>query len=138
MIPQTKGRMLTRLATVNEQARQQFLATLISASASAHIHHLKTTSFSRHIGLDKLYSDLPGLVDALVEECLGEYGPANTYPPITVNVSPDANPLGFVEDLFDYVKTNRYEVSDESYIQNSIDAICSLLSRVKYMLRDLK
>lgn len=138
MIPQTKGRMLTRLVSVSEETRQQFLATLIVASASAHVHHLKTTSFSRHIGLDKLYSDLPGLVDALVEECLGEYGPSNIYPPITVEVAPDADPLAFVTDLFDYVKQTRYEISDESYIQNSIDAICSLLSRVRYMLRDLK
>lgn len=138
MIPQTKGRVLTRLASVNEQTRQTFLATLISAAASAQIHHLITKSFSRHKALDSLYSDLPGLVDTVVEECLGEYGPMDAYPAITVSVQPQDDPLAFVINLLDYVKQNRYEVSDESYIQNSIDAICSLLSRVKYMLRDLK
>lgn len=138
MIPQTKGRVLTRLAAVNEQSRQEFLATLISAAATAHIHHLITKSFSRHKALDSLYSDLPGLVDTVVEECLGEYGPADAYPAITVSVQPQDDPLVFAVNLLDYVKQNRYEVSDESYIQNSIDAICSLLSRVKYMLRDLK
>lgn len=138
MIPQTKGRMLTRLVAVSEETRQQFLATLISASATAHIHHLKTKSFSRHKALDLLYSDLPGLVDTVVEECLGEYGPAENYPAITVGVQPQDDPLDFATNFLDYVKQTRYEVSDESYIQNSIDAICSLLSRVKYMLRDLK
>lgn len=138
MIPQTKGRMLTRLVSVNDQSRQTFLATLISAAAAAHIHHLITKSFSRHKALDSLYSDLPGLVDTVVEECLGEYGPADAYPAITVSVQPQDDPLAFVTNLLDYVKQTRYEVSDESYIQNSIDAICSLLSRVKYMLRDLK
>ena len=138
MIPQTKGRMLTRLATVSEPARLEFLARLLSASASVHIHHLKTSSFSRHEALNDLYTELPGLVDTLDEECRGEYGSSNLYPPVTVSVLPEDDPLTFVTELFDFVKVNRYEVSDESYIQNSIDAICSLLSRTKFKLRDLK
>lgn len=138
MIPQTKGRMLTRLATVSESVRQEFLATLISASARAHIHHLKTKSYSRHEALGALYGDLPGLVDTVVEECLGEYGPNDAYPSSAVSVTPEDDPLGYVTELMDYVKATRYEVSDQSYIQNSIDAICSLLSRTKYKLRDLK
>ena len=138
MNPPTKGRMLTRIMPVSESARLEFLARLLSASAALHIHHLKTSSFSRHDALNGLYTGLPGLVDTLAEECLGEYGPVNDYPPVTVSVAPGEDPLGFVTELFDYVKANRYQVSDESYIQNSIDSICSLLSRNKYKIRDLK
>lgn len=138
MNPQTKGRILTRIAPVTSEARVEFLARLISASAALHIHHLKTPSFSRHDALNGLYSELPGLVDTLAEECIGEYGPIVHYPAVTAGVAPESDPLGFVTELFDYVKANRYQVSDESYIQNSIDAICSLLSRNKYKIRDLK
>jgi len=138
MNPQTKGRMLTRIAPVSEGIRLEFIAHLISASAALHIHHLKTPSFSRHIALNDLYENLPELVDTLAEECLGEYGPVSAYPAATVSVAPSDDPLGFVSELLDYIKANRYQVSDESYIQNSIDAICSLLSRNKYKIRDLK
>lgn len=138
MNPQTKGRMLTRIAPVSQESRLEFLARLLSASAALHIHHLKTPAFSRHDALNDLYTGLPGLVDTLAEECLGEYGPVNNYPPVTVSVSPEEDPLGFVSELLDFVKASRYQVSDESYIQNSIDSICSLLSRNKYKIRDLK
>jgi hypothetical protein len=52
------------------------------------------------------------------------------------NVSTD--PLAYIESLKEYVESKRQSVSDESNIQNEIDAIVTLMDSTIYKLTFLR
>lgn len=116
----------------------EFFGKLLESITIAHILHLQQGgpgSFARHMALGDLYDGLDDLTDSLIEEYQGCYDLVTDYK-ATYTTPGDA--LSFVDELYDYVQANRFDLSDESHIQNRIDEICSLISRTKYKLRFLE
>jgi hypothetical protein len=113
----------------------EFFATLLHAATSAHLLHLQSRSYSQHQALGDLYSDLPGLVDAVVESYQGKYGIVGSYP--SGYAVPTGEAIGFVSALSDYVIANRAAVAPDSEIQNAIDEIQALINSTIYKLRFL-
>lgn len=119
-------------------AASEFFSTLLAAATYAQILHRQTVgegSDARHRALGDLYDGLISLSDDVVEQYQGCYGLVRY---VLVKPSEPADALAFVGDLYDYIEATRYKVCDETHIQNSIDEICSLLSKAKFRLRFLR
>jgi hypothetical protein len=114
----------------------EFFMVLLQAAVVAHVLHLQTRSFSEHMALDALYTELPGLTDGLIESYQGKYGLVMDYPerPPLPSAS---NCVAFVTGLNKYVDQKRADVSDDSEIQNQIDEIVTLLNSTTYKLKFL-
>ena len=114
----------------------EFFATLLHAATSGHILHLQTRSYAEHKALDKFYSELPGLVDSLIESYQGKYGLVLDYP--SGYQAPTVPPQEFVSALSDYVIGTREAVASDSELQNDIDAIQTLINSTQYKLTFLR
>jgi len=116
-------------------AAAEFFITLMHAATSGHILHFQTRSFAQHMTLDAFYSELPGLVDSVVEAYQGKYGLVLDYP--SGYSVPTSAAIDFVSALSDYVMSSRANVADDSEIQNLIDEIQDLIDSTLYKLRFL-
>ena len=119
----------------DDAAAAEFFMTLLHAATSGHVLHLQTRSYSQHVALDGFYSELPGLVDSVIESYQGKYGVVTNYP--SGYVVPTGEPLSFVSALSDYVASTRAAIAPDSEIQNDIDGIQSLINSTIYKLRFL-
>lgn len=107
------------------------------ARDEAHSAHLATTSYAQHKALQKFYEDLPGLVDDLMESYQGIYGIVEDKPNVTM---PSGAILPILVQLRKWIMANRDSigVTDDTELQNDIDAIVSLINRTMYKLKNLK
>ena len=116
-------------------AAAEFFITLMHAATSGHILHFQTRSYAQHKALDEFYSELPGLVDGIVEAYQGKYGIVSNYP--NGFAVPTGEPIDFVSALSDYVMGNRAKVGSDSELQNLIDGVQELIDSTLYKLRFL-
>ena len=109
----------------------------LHARTTAHVLHLKTTSYAKHKALNEFYDALPDLVDSLAEAYQGDYGLIETYPP---RYTPVDDPVELVTGLAGWIEKNRYECcdGDDTYLQNEIDSILALCRQTAYRLKVLK
>ena len=134
MKPARVSRMIPPLSSANATAAEFFI-TLMHAATSGHILHFQTRSYAQHVTLDGFYSELPGLVDEVVEAYQGKYGLILDYP--NGYSVPTSTPLEFVSVLSDYVQSTRASVAPDSEIQNLIDGIQDHIDSTLYKLRFL-
>lgn len=118
-------------------AAGELIARCFHARTAAHILHLKTRSYATHKALNDFYDGIIPLVDSFAEAYQGEYGLIEDYPAKYV---PYAVPLDLLEDLANWIRSNRYECCDkeDTCLQNIIDEIVALISSTQYKLRFLK
>ena len=112
----------------------ELIITLLNSATVAHVLHLQTRSYAEHKALQGLYSDLPDLVDSVVEAWQGRNGAIMDYPQQVVNVAVEGTALEFVKYLKDIVDENRDGLGDESEIQNLVDGIAELIDSTLYKL----
>lgn len=123
----------------NNPAASEFFSTLMAAATYAQILHRQTVgegSDARHRALGDLYDGLIDLSDNVVEQYQGCKEALVAYQLASYKEPADA--VAFVRELHDYIEATRYKVCEETYIQNSIDEILSLLVRVKFRLMFLR
>jgi hypothetical protein len=113
-----------------------FFMTLLHAATTGHILHLQTKSFSEHMALNTFYSELPELVDQVIEAYQGKYGIVTNYPEGYLPY--DGTPLEYVSILSDYFKGARANIGSDSELQNLCDEIQQLFDSIIYKLRFLK
>lgn len=114
----------------------EFFYTLLMAAPYAHMMHLQTRNYAEHMALNELYTELPELVDGLIESYQGKYGIVENYPH-SMPMPAMGNPLDMVSALNKYVDETRYLVCDDSEMQNDIDGIVTLLNTTTYKLKFL-
>ena len=95
----------------------------------------QTRSYAQHKALHEFYSELPGLVDSVIEAYQGKYGLITEYP--NGYNMPSSAALDVVSGLSDYVMSTRANVASDSEIQNLIDGIQELIDSTIYKLRFL-
>lgn len=134
MKPNRATRMIPPETSENAAAAEFFI-TLMHAATSGHILHFQTRSYAQHVALDSFYSELPGLVDDIVEAYQGKYGLILSYP--SGYVVPNGSPIEFVSALSDYVQSARASVASDSEIQNLIDGVQDHIDSTLYKLRFL-
>lgn len=107
------------------------------ARTNAHVLHLSTRSYAAHKALNDFYDGIIGLVDSFAEAYQGDYG---LIPFTTLKYSFNADALGMLTELSDWIEAHRDECcdSDDTYLQNIIDEIVALIRSTQYKLRFLK
>ena len=103
----------------------ELIMKLLHARTTAHVLHLKATSYAKHVALNEFYDGIIPLVDSLAEAYQGDYGVIQNYPP---RYTPIDDPVELVATVSKWVEEHRYECcdSDDTYLQNIIDEIIAL------------
>ena len=117
----------------------KFISTLLASRTQAHIFHWQAVgedSSAKHMALGAYYEDIVGLIDGLVESYQGKYGIITGYNgPSTFRE--DNDPLKYFTALNTYVEMTRAGLTQDSYIQNQVDEIVSLIETTLYKLQYL-
>ena len=112
-------------------AAGEFVSKMFAARTSAHILHLRTSSYAAHKALNEFYDGILGLTDGLAENLQGKYGILE-YPDMAPETPADGVLL--MRELNDYIDATREAVSESSDVQNIIDEIADLISTTHYKL----
>lgn len=113
----------------------EFVARVLGGVTMAHMHHLMTDSYAKHMALNQLYEDLQDHGDDLAEAAMGCMQKKLAFTGCSIAIGQDA--VADVQALYDYVEQNRQMMGPESHIQNIVDEICSDISSALYKLRML-
>jgi len=116
------------------------LGTLMQSRNQAHVHHLQATgpgSHAAHLALQAYYEDIVPLVDALAEGWQGRYGIITGYN-MAGTIKEDGNAVAYFETLCKFVEVIRKQIPQDSYIQNQVDEVVSLIETTKYKLINLQ
>ena len=114
----------------------EFFLTLLHAATNTHILHLQSKSFAEHSALGEFYTELPELIDNVIEAIQGLNQEIITYP---VDYYPPLdNGLDELLSLKDYVEENRGSLPQNSEIQNEVDSIAKLIDSTIYKFKFLK
>jgi len=114
----------------------EFVLTLLHAVTNTHILHWKALvkkNYPEHVILGEFYPTLDKLVDDLMESMMGGY---DVEPNFSDEYYRPANTsIEELTDLKEFVKENRYELPQESEIQNQVDEIAALLNQTIALLK---
>lgn len=106
---------------------------LFKARNDAHITHLlnKDKTLATHKALEIFYEEILDLLDSFIETSL------YIYPVTDIEVGESKcipNPLSYFEKLYKIIDNER-KVYKESFLQNQVDEIQSLISQTIYRLK---
>lgn len=118
----------------NNQKMAQLIVNMFHSRTNAHIHHLRTKSYAKHMALGAYYDGIVDLVDAVAENYQGLYGIIASYPSA---YTPPSDPIEDISATQAWIAANRREISDDTSIQNQIDSIADLINTTLYKLRNL-
>ena len=114
---------------------EQILSCLFELQYVAHVAHLQTTSYARHIALNELYTGTIDGLDALAEAWQGEYGIVSGYSTLTSREGTDI--VKYITECCSKLETFKKTLS-EGYLQQLIDNLLELFYTTKYKLVNLK
>jgi hypothetical protein len=116
----------------------QMVSILLHSQTQAHTFHLQSTSYAEHKALQKYYEGIDGLVDTIVEAYQGKYGIIKGYKNFPFNeYKSTEGTINYFEKLCDKV-TELRDCCEDSWLQNEIDNVCTLISQTLYKLKFLK
>lgn len=118
---------------------EQFLGTLLYAPVEAHILHLKTHGYSKHMALDDFYKEAPDKADEIAEQTFGHIDPIQEYVNV-LSYRDYADPVSYLESLRQFIVESRkiiYNPEKHSNIYSAIDDYLSLIDSTTYKLAQL-
>lgn len=111
---------------------------LLHSATVTHIMHWQTESYAAHQALGEYYSDIPELIDQVIEAYQGKTTIILRNFPMEYESYEDITPLRYMEYLSEKLMLNRNLFGDNSEIQNVVDAIADLIDSTMYKLRRFK
>lgn len=110
----------------------QFIGTLMSVQQSAAITHRYQVDkkLSTHEALGDFYTELDPMIDELIETYQGY---KKEQVDLQVFAKTMLNPKDSIQQLYDFIASNR-NFCNESFIQNQIDNIVSLIAKTLFKL----
>lgn len=118
---------------------EQFLGTLLYAPVEAHILHIKTHGYSKHMALDEFYKDAPEKADAICEQTFGHIDPLQSYENV-LSYKNYKDSVSYLETLRQFIIETRrviYDPDKHSNIYSAIDDYLSLIDSTTYKLAQL-
>ena len=116
----------------------EMISILLHSQTQAHTYHLQSTSYAEHKALQKYYEGIDVLVDTIVEAYQGKYGIVKGYKTMSFNgYKGNESTIGYFQKLCDKV-TELRDCCEDSWLQNEIDNVCTLLNQTLYKLKFLK
>ena len=129
-------------ATMNDDEGDESLTDLVMcllhSATVTHIMHWQTESYAAHIALGEYYSEIPELVDSVIEAYQGKTGIILRKFPIETDDYEAMTPLAYMEYLSEEMTEGRALFGEDSEIQNLVDAIADLIDSTMYKLRRFK
>jgi hypothetical protein len=114
------------------------VSKLLDSQRQVHIFHLQTKSFAEHKALQDYYDAIGDLVDGVVESYQGKYGIVTGWKSIgTADYQSTEQLLSYLKSLSEET-SKYYKVSKDTYIQNQLDEVTTLINSTLYKLRFLK
>ncbi len=109
--------------------------SLLNARTAAHLCHLQTDSYARHVALGEFYQAIGDIGDRYAECWMGCYGQPIKLKGATFTLQPD--PVKLLEDLSVTLREAR-EAYDESHLQQILDDGLELTCSTIYKITRLK
>jgi len=118
----------------------EFINRLFESREQAHVYHLQSEEYAKHMALDTYYKDVVELFDILIETYQGQYGLIGDYTLIRENDIDKSDVIKYFDSLAIYLNTNRYISFNEkdTHLQSLIDDIIILTYQTIYKLKYLK
>ena len=122
---------------------EQLASLFFHSRTQAHVFHLGVKgpgSFAAHKALEEYYESIVGLIDGLVESYQGKNGLIKFQPVNSIDNNCDIkNIISYFEKLCVALEKLRKDSKlQDSWIQNEIDNIATLLYSTKYKLINLQ
>lgn len=102
------------------------------------LYHWMTKTYSRHVAADKLYNDLLGKIDTLVETYIGKYGRpklAKKDLAVTLENCTDSSILQYLDTCSNYLIKHIFEYINETDTDmvSMRDDILGLINQTRYL-----
>jgi len=116
----------------------EMISLLFHSRTQTHTFHLQTESYAEHIALQGYYDGIVPLVDTIVESYQGKYGIVKGYKSYPlVEYKGVETSINFLKKTCDKV-TELRDCCDDTWFQNEVDNVCTLLNQTLYKLKFLK
>ena len=121
-----------------DQSLTDLVMCLLHSATVTHIMHWQTESYAAHQALGEYYSEVPELIDAVIEAYQGKTSIILRGFPVDMEAYEQMTPLAYMEYLNVKLATGRAMFGDISEVQNLVDAIADLIDSTMYKLRRFK
>lgn len=118
----------------------EFIEKLFASRDAMHFRHLNPTkagmpsSFAEHKALNDYYDGLLDFLDGFVESYQGKHGLIE----IELTRVASEDPVSHLTALVNYVETNKDAIFPDSYLNNQVDELITLIYSTLYKLKYLK
>jgi hypothetical protein len=112
----------------------EMIGVLFMSRTYAHMAHLKTPSFAKHMALNELYDGIVGLADSLAEAAQGKFGKLEI--PIVAVKGNVEDPIRTIENHIDMLEKLGAGCG-EPFLDNIFQEIQALYYSKLYKLREL-
>ena len=117
----------------------EYVGTLFQSRNQAHIYHLQTPSYAKHMALNDYYEDIVDLIDSLVEGYQGKYEILKGYKMLGTlkDWEDDEDIIKYFEQLARYCELKREKLPQDGFLTNVYDDIDTLIRSTLYKLKVL-
>jgi hypothetical protein len=123
---------------VEDESLTDLVMCLLHSATVTHIMHWQTESYAAHQALGEYYSEIPELIDQVIEAYQGKTNIILRGFPVDMEAYEQMTPLAYMEYLNVKLATGRAMFGDISEVQNLVDAIADLIDSTMYKLRRFK
>lgn len=118
-----------------EEKFSYFVSYLKDSFDQAVVWHHQTESYAVHKALGKFYDGILDLTDGLVESVSGIYDrPMHYQIDSPTDYKNSEQIVKYFESLYKTIQEERKEIYQESWVQNQIDEIATLIAKTLYLL----
>jgi len=117
----------------------EYIGTLFQSRNQAHIYHLQTPSYAKHIALNEYYDEIIGVVDSIVESYQGKYDILKGYKMAGTlkDLESDEDIIKYFEGLAKYCEMKREKLPQDNFLNNLYDDVDTLVRSTLYKLKRL-
>tara|TARA_R110002126_G_scaffold253158_1_gene396205 strand:- start:983 stop:1354 length:372 start_codon:yes stop_codon:yes gene_type:complete len=118
-----------------EEKFSYFVSYLKDSFDQSIVWHHQTESYAVHKALNKFYDGILGLTDGLVESVSGIYDrPMHYQIDSPADYKNSEQVVKYFKSLYKTIQEERKEIYQESWIQNQVDEIATLIAETLYLL----
>jgi hypothetical protein len=118
-----------------EEKFSYFVSYLKDSFEQAVVWHHQTDSYAVHKALGKFYDGILGLTDGLVESVSGIYDrPMHYQIDSPADYKNSEQVVKYFKSLYKTIQEERKEIYQESWVQNQVDEIATLIAETLYLL----
>ena len=117
----------------------EYIGTLMQSRNQAHIYHLQTPSYAKHMALNDYYDEIIELVDSIVESYQGKYDILKGYKMVGTlkDWESDEDIIKYFEQLAKYCELKRTKLPQDGFLNNLYDSVDELIRSTQYKLKRL-